>query len=110
MAEQIHTEVDVDEDSDSDEEEGTLEWGEVKWVGVFGLIAGYFVLSGSIATFLYLDWVGLAPMLANALEPLGPAAAGILGVVALFINFVIMSLLVWNAQFVKVWLEENTAF
>ncbi|OVE82924.1 hypothetical protein [Natronolimnobius baerhuensis] len=113
MAEQVesHDENDTDELTGSVDEvpdDKTVEWGEVQWVGLFGLISSYFVFSGSIALFQYLDWIGIAPMIASAVEPLPEAVIGILGVISLFVNFVLMGLLLWNAEFVKNWLEENT--
>jgi len=55
------------------EDDDTLTWGVVRSTGTLGLIASYFIISGSIALFIYLRWIGITPMLADTLEPLGEA-------------------------------------
>ncbi|MFC6764563.1 hypothetical protein [Natrinema soli] len=43
-----------DLDSETEEDQGgTIDAGEMKFASYFGWIAGYFILSGSIATFIY---------------------------------------------------------
>ncbi len=76
----------------------SMDYGDFKFLSLFGFIMGYFILSGSIATFVYLDWIGLAPAIADAVEPLPGVATGILGVVSMFINTVLLVLLMVNSK------------
>lgn len=75
-----------------------MDYGEFKFLSMFGFIMAYFILSGSIATFIYLDWIGLAPAIADAVEPLSGAATGILGVFVVFLNTVLLVLLMVNSK------------
>ncbi|PGF14221.1 hypothetical protein CP556_24760 [Natrinema sp. CBA1119] len=107
MAEQVSGEPQAESDNTGGE---GASYGVFKFLSLFGFIMGYFIVSGSVATLIYLDWIGLAPAIADATEPLPNAANGIIGVFAVFVNTVLLALLMKNSQSVVELSEEHGRF
>ena len=90
-----------------DEDSQTMGSDELWFAGLLGLLVGYFTLSGSISLLIYLRWLGISRTIADAIEPLSGAAVGVLGVFSVFINFIMMSFLIYNSEQVRALLQRH---
>jgi len=96
MSEQAVTETveDLDHEEEAEEESNTVGSFEA----FFGLLAGYYAISGAVAFFIYLRWLGVGEALIQAMAPFEVAGQAILGVVSLFFSFVFIGVLLVNGE------------